>query len=135
MISKLIEVIFGLPKLTEVECRVLDEVAAVLPPVMAGTMRDQIKNIRKIQRLDRGREVDFYYDADANQVPAFAFDQDVVELARVYIESLDTGHATRVCLQIVRGRLFSLNFTSPPRDLRGENLKVHVELCGLSDSK
>ena len=119
-------------KLTQVETVVLDSVATNMSMADSNLLRSQITNISKIQRLDNGREVDFYYgklDATTNR---FEMKSDVARLAKVTLKSRDSGHQVTASVQLVKGKLFSINFNGPPNDLRGENLSIDVKLYPLN---
>lgn len=126
MIAKFLTRLFRPRKLTEVEARVLEEVASALPESQGAIVRAHQRLIARVYRIDQGREADFYYDAPPT--PVFEMANDEVELARVTLSSLDSGHGAHASVYLVKGKLFSIQFDAPPGDLRGETLKVRVEL-------
>jgi hypothetical protein len=117
------------PIFSEVESRILKEVEDALSSVSRLIFAAQAAKIIKIQRLDRGREVDFYF-ATMDGIPLFQEFSSIDEfkIASVHLRSTDSGHQADACVWLVKGRLFSIGFNAPPRDLKGEKLLAEVVL-------
>ena len=118
-----------IPKLSEIESRVLKDVECALHHSLRPTFSAQVSKITKIQRLDKGREVDFYFAAgDSSPLFQDLAEVDELKLASLHIKSVDSGHQARADVWLVRGRLFSIEFNAPPGDLKGERLLSEVVL-------
>lgn len=117
------------PIFLEVEARVLKDVERALPPQARATFSEQVAKITKIQRLDKGREVDFYYRED-DCAPLFEAlsDADEYKIASLRLRATDSGHQAEANVWLVKGRLFSIEFNAPPGDLGGETLLSEVAL-------
>ena len=117
------------PVFSKVESRVLKDVEAALLPGKRAIFSKQVSKITKIQRLDRGREVDFYYPADDSS-PLFEGLKDAAEykIASLHLRPTDPGHQADANVWLVKGRLFSIEFNAPPGDLEEETLLSEVVL-------
>lgn len=113
------------------EKQVLEAVALALPEKAAAILRAQMSLINKVQRLDHDREVDFYHIENGKvhfpKTALFPNQAEEFELARVKIKDIATGHQTEAAVFLVKGRLFSIEFSHTPSDLRGSSdLKIEV---------
>jgi hypothetical protein len=126
--KNIIQNLFGPPRLTQVEGKTLDAVLVAVPDSVRSILIIQRDAIAKIQRIDAGREVDFYYK-NKDTLPRVACDKEVVAIASLTIKSLDTGHEANAVVELVNGILFSINFTAPPNDLRNEKLSIEVTVA------
>jgi hypothetical protein len=119
-------------KLKPIETRIIEAVADALPKNVASLLRMQVSLFNKVQRIDQGREVDFYRMENGKpifpEIALFTNRDEDFELARVHLSDIATGHQTRATVKLVRGRLFSIEFSHTPRDLSGSNgLKIKLE--------
>lgn len=119
-------------QLTPVEAQIIEAVAAALPGKAGDLLRSQVALINKVQRLDGDREVDFYHiDKGKLTFPdavLFMNRAEELELARLHITDKATGHQTKAVVSTVKGRLFCIEFSHTPRDLRGaSDLKIEIE--------
>ena len=119
-------------KLNPIETRVVEVIAAALPEDSAALLRSQVSLINKVQRIDQDREVDFYHMEKGR--PAFPDTllfpnrADEFQLARVHLTDVATGHQSKAIVSLVKGRLFCIEFSHTPRDLRGSSdLKIEIE--------
>src|SRR6266853_483541 len=112
-------------RLNLIETQIIETIAAALPENASALLRRQIALINKVQRIDQDREVDFYRVEDGK----LAFPNDVLfpnraeefELAIVHVTDVTTGHQTKASASLVKGRLFCIEFSHTPRDLRGSS--------------
>lgn len=122
--------------LSEIESRVLKDIKGALPLHLSSIFSLQISKIDRIQRLDRGREVDFYYALPDSSIPLLEdfSNMDEHKLANVHLQSNNSGHQVNARVWLVRGRLFSVEFNAPPGDLRNEAITsdvfLHLETNG-----
>jgi hypothetical protein len=120
------------PKLNPIEMRVIEAVAAALPQESAALLRIQVSLINKVQRIDQDREVDFYHIENGKptfpDTALFPNRTEEFELAKVHLNDVATGHQSKATVSLVKGRLFCIEFSQTPRDLRGLNdLKIEIE--------
>jgi hypothetical protein len=120
--------IFRRNRLTDLEDRVIEEVAKAVPRRFGQILRAQKSRIAKVQRLLSGTEVDFYYPTEGPGIPLFDFREIEIELARVLLIGLESGHRAKATVSLVRNKLFCIEFQGPPGDLAGEPLDVVVNL-------
>ena len=95
-------------------------------------MSGQVALINKVQRIDEDREVDFYHIESGRPVfpheKLFPNQSDELELAKLHLTDVDTGHQSDAVVSLVKGHLFSIEFSHTPRDLRGStNLKIELQ--------
>jgi len=88
--------------------------------------------INKIQRIDKGREVDLYHIVNGKpyypEAALFPQRKEEFELAKLKVRDDQTGHAATVLVYLVQGRLFSIEFSSPPGDWQDiESLSIDIE--------
>jgi hypothetical protein len=115
-----------------IETRVIEAIAAALPPDSAALLRTQVSLINKVQRIDRDREVDFYHIEEGRptfpESTLFSNRTEEFELARVHLTDVATGHQSNATVSLVKGRLFCIEFSHSPRDLRGSgDLKIEIK--------
>ena len=118
-----------------IEKQVVEAVALALSEKPAALLRTQVSLINKVQRLDQDREVDFYRIENGTVAfpdsALFPNHAEQFELANVNIKDVASGHQTRASLWLVKGRLFSIEFSHTPRDLSGSgDLKIEIERLG-----
>jgi len=119
-------------KLNPIETRVIDAIAAALPEDSAALLRTQVSLINKVQRIDQDREVDFYHMEKGKPTfpdsALFPNRAEELEMARVHLTDVVTGHQTKATVSLVKGRLFCIEFSHTPRDLSGSgDLKIEIE--------
>lgn len=122
-------------QLHPIEAQTIEAVAIALPENAAALLRQQVSLINKVQRLDHDREVDFYRVEKGRlifpETALFPNRTEELELARVHLTDGASGHQTEAIVSLVRGRLFCIEFSHTPRDLRGSsNLKIEIESIG-----
>jgi|LakMenE01Jun11ns_1017448.scaffolds.fasta_scaffold8958985_1 hypothetical protein len=114
------------------ESSVIEAIAESLPDASAKVLRVQVQLINKVQRLDQDREVDLYRIEKGKIVfpenALFANQSDEFELARLKVTDTETGHGTNAVVSLVKGRLFCIEFSHDPRDLKeSRNLQIIVQ--------
>lgn len=119
-------------QLNPIEAQIIEAVASALNGKAGDLLRSQMALINKVQRLDRDREVDFYHIEKGKptfpDTALFPNRAEEFELAKLKITDMATGHQTKAIVSAVRGRIFCIEFSHTPRDLRGANdLKIEIE--------
>ena len=108
-------------ELLPLEQLLLQKVETALSKPAAEILVMQITLINKVQRLDKSREVDFYRMEKGKPVfpesALFPNHKEEFELARLRIVDPRTGHGTNASVYLVKGRLFSIEFSCPPGDI------------------
>lgn len=121
--------------LNPIETRVIEAIEAALPGDAAALLRTQVSLINKVHRIDQDREVDYYHIENGKptfpDAALFSNRSDEFELAKVHLTDAATGHQSKATVSLVRGRLFSVEFSRTPRDLReASDLKIEIERLG-----
>lgn len=111
----------GVQGLSPLERLLVQKIEAVLPKPAAEILVMQIALINKVQRVDKSREVNLYRMEKGKPMfpesALFPNRKDEVELARLRIVDPSTGHGTYASVHLVKGRLFSIEFSCPPGDI------------------
>lgn len=117
-------------ELNIIETQILEAVALALSPNAASLLRHQVSLINKAQRPDRNREVDFYHVEQGNpkfpEAALFPNRAEEFEFARLRITDVPTGHQTVATVWMVKGRVFSIEFSHTPKDLT-DDVKIEIE--------
>ncbi|NBD38049.1 MAG: hypothetical protein GVY10_05725 [Verrucomicrobia bacterium] len=108
--------------------------ANAMSPEASGLLRSQVALINKVQRIDRDREVDFYHvekgESEFPETVLFPNRAEELILAKIHITDPETGHQSKAEVFLVKGHLFSIEFSHTPRDFRGaKTLQISVEIC------
>lgn len=119
-------------RLNPIEARIIETTASALGGRAGDLLRSQVALINKVQRLDQDREVDFYHIEKGKpmfpEAVLFPNRAEEFELAKLHVTDMATGHQTKAVVSAVRGHLFCIEFSHPPRDLRGaSDLKIEIE--------
>lgn len=122
-------------RLNRIESQIIEAVAAALHGKAGDLLRSQVALINKVQRLDGDREVDFYHMEKGKptflDAVLFPNRAEELELAKLRVSDPTTGHGTKAIVSAVKGRLFCIEFSHTPRDLRrADNLLIEVEYLG-----
>jgi ferredoxin len=118
--------------LTGIESLVLKSTRELLDPRYSGIWDSQVASISKIQRLIHGQEVDFYRDEQTVAAIPVLADREEMVVARFLLIDRSSGHQTKASVCLVRGVLFSIEFSAPPGDV--DFLKATVECLQFFDA-
>lgn len=123
-------------KLNALEALLIDAIARALPDASSALLRDQVKLMNKVQRLDQNREIDLYHIKNGTpnfpDSKLFADRSDEFELARLKITDVDSSLTAMVTVSLVRGRLFCFEFDSPPGGL-GPTQSLQIQVTRIAD--
>lgn len=116
------------PPLRKWERQLLDEVGRGLPASLAAAFTEQVREINYVQRLQEGKEINFYRmrgpQANVSSAPRIPTPSEEYLLARVRIEP--PGKTSLTCqLWVVCGIVFSITCNEPPRKI-DESARIRV---------
>lgn len=96
------------------EHRLIEAVQARLPSEAQSRLDEQVRRISKVQRLERGREVNLF--SDLAEKCRFLNQRDEVLLASACLIHPETNKRLKAEVWLVKGWLFSLLFKQRPND-------------------
>jgi hypothetical protein len=123
-------------KMRTIEMRILEEVCQRLSKDAGEILKNQIALINKVQRLDKSREVNLYHLKNGRPSfpdgALFPNKQEEFQLATLHLRDPQSGHESKVKVWMVKGHVFSLEFSAPPGDLNPKD-GMEIRLLCLSD--
>lgn len=85
--------------------------------------------ISRIDRIIHGMDVLLYYlNASAQNMPLLKTKKIDVWLATLHLICKETGHQAKAKVHVVRGKVFSIDYNTPPGDLYGEKLEISIQV-------
>lgn len=128
----LLSALFGRPRLTPLESRVISAVSGKLPPAARQLFDAQMDQVNRIQRHSSGKEVNFYPMRRGKPVyeDRFLFPlRSETLLATVHLNTSGGKNSLRAEVGLVEGWAFSLIFNKPPGKPSEEEIQVaNVEI-------